>query len=176
MSSSTMLLYTRNLLQRSSTVLLIATHFTDPRKDDSPCQARECHRRPTANIFYFVFIIAFLIENWTFLCFDGSPHFVVFVKHCTGKSTCLQFHYNIDCYVFKFVASAVSVGIHWTLIAVQLSVCIIINTYYSVFLLIDCVTRGQLCYIQAFECFDWIGGGSLVGLHAREHKNSSLYA
>jgi len=24
--------------------LLIATHFTDPRKDDSLCQARECHR------------------------------------------------------------------------------------------------------------------------------------
>jgi len=25
--------------------LLIATHFTDPRKDDSLCQARECHRQ-----------------------------------------------------------------------------------------------------------------------------------
>jgi len=24
--------------------LLIATHFTDPRKDDSTCQAQECHR------------------------------------------------------------------------------------------------------------------------------------
>jgi len=44
MSSLIMLQYTRNLLQRSPTGLLIATHFTDPRKDDSLCQARECHR------------------------------------------------------------------------------------------------------------------------------------
>jgi len=37
-----------NLHPQSSTAvthcLLIATHFTDPRKDDSLCQARECHR------------------------------------------------------------------------------------------------------------------------------------
>jgi len=37
-----------NIHPQSSTAvihcLLIATHFTDPRKDDSLCQARECHR------------------------------------------------------------------------------------------------------------------------------------
>jgi len=37
-----------NLHPQSSTAvtycLLIATHFTNPRKDDSLCQARKCHR------------------------------------------------------------------------------------------------------------------------------------
>jgi len=51
---ATLTFYTRkgratpgNLHLQSSTAvthcLLIATHFTDPRKDDSLCQARECH-------------------------------------------------------------------------------------------------------------------------------------
>jgi len=45
-----------NLHLQSATAVthcwLIATHFTDPRKDDSLCQARECLSHLYMNIFY----------------------------------------------------------------------------------------------------------------------------
>jgi len=67
-----LVIYIRNLQLTAVThCLLIATHFTDPQKDDSLCQARECHRelnsrRAEASVLPITTQPPALVIDWRF--------------------------------------------------------------------------------------------------------------